>query len=88
MSKFYTSTFLDSKPVLTRRAHHGARSVVQSFDGSVSVRLAYEDDGDLCVSINVAEGSTDTPGKILFMGLFSELLDKAKLDGVVRVKAS
>lgn len=53
----------------------GFRATAQSWDGSVITRLSYNQDDELMVSIEVADGSACS-GSTIFFGTFQEYIDK------------
>ena len=53
----------------------GFRSTAQSWDGSIITRLSYNQDDELMVSIEVAEGSAPY-GNNIFYGTFQEYIEK------------
>ena len=55
----------------------GFKSTVQSYDGSIITRLSYDQNDNLMVSVEVAEGSA-CYGKTIFSGTFEEYIAKLK----------
>lgn len=79
MSKFY-GMVRGNRGCATRggSANSGFKSTAQSFDGSVITCLDYDQNNNLKVRIELAEGST-TYGDVAFSGTFEELKESMKL---------
>ena len=79
MSKFY-GMVRGNRGASTRggSANSGFKSTAQSYDGSVITCLNYDQNNNLKVRIELAEGST-TYGDVAFSGTFEELKESMKL---------
>lgn len=79
MSKFY-GMVRGNRGASTRggSANSGFKSTAQSYDGSVITCLDYDQNNNLKVRIELAEGST-TYGDVAFSGTFEELKESMKL---------
>ena len=79
MSKFY-GMVRGNRGASTRggSANSGFKSTAQSYDGSVITCLDYDQNDNLKVRIELAEGST-TYGDVAFSGTFEELKEAMKL---------
>lgn len=54
----------------------GIRSSVQSWDGSISMFLTYNDKNELVVRCEVAENESSFYGKTIFQGTFKDFVEK------------
>lgn len=79
MSKFY-GMVRGNRGASTRggSANSGFKATAQSYDGSVITCLDYDQNNNLKVRIELAEGST-TYGDVAFSGTFEELKESMKL---------
>lgn len=79
MSKFY-GMVRGNRGATTRggSANSGFKATAQSYDGSVITCLDYDQNNNLKVRIELAEGST-TYGDVAFSGTFEELKESMKL---------
>lgn len=79
MSKFY-GMVRGNRGCATRggSANSGFKSTAQSFDGSVITCLDYDQNNNLKVRIELAEGST-TYGDVAFSGTFKEFKEALTL---------
>lgn len=73
MSKLY-ATIQSDRSEATRTSTRSMKATAQSYDGSVSVRLAYHADGLYC-EIRAEEGSTANPhDRMIYSGPLADLL--------------
>ena len=71
MSKLYLTANSDSiKTLRTARGHHWVKCALQSWEGSIGIRL--DEDGN--VEITCANGSVSDPTGMLWYGSLSDLL--------------
>lgn len=75
MAKFYGQV-VGERQAATRTGHRRIKASAQSWDGSVSTELTYEND-NLMVAIQVASGSS-AYGQQIFYGTFEEFINKLK----------
>ena len=78
MSKFYGQVEGMARTVAGRRGNRFIKSSAQSYDGSVIVRMNYDDQGQLMVGLSIGEGSSFY-GTEYFYGTLEEL--KERLEG-------
>lgn len=78
MSKFYGQVEGMAQTVASRRGSSFIKSSAQSYDGSVIVKMNYDLEGKLMISLNLTDGS-DFYGQCFFYGTMEEL--KKKLQG-------
>lgn len=78
MSKFYGS-IQGNRGVATRggSSSSGIKSSVQSWNGSVINELSYNSNGELCIRVEVAEGSSRY-GSLIFSGTVEEFKEKLR----------
>jgi hypothetical protein len=75
MSKLYLTATTDAiKTARTARAHHWARATLQSWEGSVQIVM--DEHGN--VDLYVEDGSTATPGHLLYSWSLADLLAQVK----------
>lgn len=64
------------KGTASRLGYNSIRSSVQSWDGSISMCLTYNDNNELMVRCEVAEGESSFYGTTIFCGTFKEFVEK------------
>jgi len=86
MSKFY-GMVRGNRGASTRggSANSGFKATAQSYNGSVITCLDYDQDNNLKVRIELADGST-TYGDVAFSGTFEELKEAMKLLQLIKEK--
>lgn len=75
MAKFYGQVFGQAQTEATRRGSRDIKVSAQSYDGSVITYLEYDKDGQLEVTIAIAEGSSSY-GSTYFTGSLEELKER------------
>lgn len=78
MSKFYGTVPGQASTAATRRGSQDIKVTAQSWDGSVIVRLHYNDEGVLMVEVST-DDSSSAYRQSVFEGTFDEF--KARLSG-------
>lgn len=77
MSSFYGQVQGTAQTLATRRGSKDIKVSAQSWNGSVIIRMYYDDAGELSVELSVAEGSSFY-GYTKFSGTLNELVEKLK----------
>lgn len=73
MSKFY-GTLSSDKGDTTRAGHQYIQATAQSWEGSASVTLQPDDDGQVWISLHVGQGSTSQPRRLVWRQPLRRLL--------------
>ena len=79
MAKFYGTIRGSAKTAATRRGFNRIKTSAQSWNGSITTELTYNDEDKLMVEISIDEGSS-TYGKTIFYGTFEEFVNKLKTE--------
>ena len=74
MAKFYGQVWAE-RGVATRMGHHCINTSAQSYDGSISTHLSYDND-KLMVTIAAAKDESTAYGRTVFYGTFDEYIKK------------
>lgn len=75
MAKFY-GQINGGRGTATRVGTRNIRASVQSYDGSASLELTYNNNNELMVRVSIAENESSSYGKTIFYGSFNEFVNK------------
>lgn len=77
MAKFYGQVSNGTHTTVSRRGFSYIRSSAQSWDNSIITTLHYNDNDELIVNLEIADGS-EMYGTTVFSGTIEELKEKLK----------